>query len=196
MAHRPAIILRGLSDHAVTIHCLSVDKQTHLRTCAHTCEHTCAHTTSIVLQFCLVNRAESRRVFPRQGPTGREGEAFGRTWRLLPFTSICTEGGCFQPSHSLAALRLHHHAAYAFWWERQQALTMHAMCVRPQIPTTLLKCVFCFFHVAMGVESLSEGMNVAPRRSCSLKTQPGSQSSRCKRNKQCYPCTFHLSQSI
>lgn len=48
-------------------------------------------------------------------------------------------------------------------------------CIGPQSPTTPLKCVICFFHVVMGVESLNEGMNVAPWRSCPLKTQPGSQ---------------------
>lgn len=77
LARSRSITLHGLSDQAVTLHCLPVDKHTLVPTRAHT--HRRVQRGFTVLQFCLVSGAESRGMFPWHGPAGRGLEAFSYT---------------------------------------------------------------------------------------------------------------------
>lgn len=69
VARCPAVILRGLSDQAVAIRCLSVDKHTHTHTRmpVHTCIPSCCRSA-----WSVERRADE--CSPRHGPTGREVE--------------------------------------------------------------------------------------------------------------------------
>lgn len=159
VARCPAIILWGLSDQTVTIRCLSVHKHTH----THARTHARAHTTSIAVQFCLVSGAESRRMFPRHGPRSRG------VW------VDCGDCVSSPPSAGMVGVCTHHTHSYSLVVTPTGLdHARHASVYRVQLGL-YWKCIICYFHAAMAVESLSEVMDVAPWRSCPLKTQPGSQ---------------------
>lgn len=64
------ISLHGLSDQAVTLRRLRVDKHKVIQTDTHAHRHGREQHSFTVLQFFLVGGAESRGIFPRQDPTG------------------------------------------------------------------------------------------------------------------------------
>lgn len=169
VAHCPAIILRGLCDQAVTIRSLSLNKQkhTHTQTLVHTWLPSC----------CSSAWSVERRADECSPGTAQQVK---KSRRL----DVC--GGCVSspPSAGRVGVFNHHTHSLSRSYTAMQLIQPAGKtnrpwpctpCIGPQSPTTPLKCVICFFHVVMGVESLNEGMNVAPWRSCPLKTQPGSQ---------------------
>lgn len=157
VARCPAVILRGLSDQAVAIRCLSMDKHTHIHTHAH------AHMNSVVLPLCLASGAESRRMFPWHGPTGREVEG---VWMDVAAASphLHLQGRWVFSTVVLTRCPRHYTTVLL---KQPGGNTNRPGSDKPRVWSAEANDAFemlliCFFHVAMGVESLRDGMDVAP----------------------------------
>lgn len=136
-----SITLHGLSDQAVTLDCLPVDKHTLVAT------HTLVHTgvlgvVSLCCRFCLGSGAESRGMFPWHGPAGR---GLGRLVTHMAVSLHLYLSECFLPSHTLAVLLPRFSPAVTTQCRHKQAMTIQSHVSLQS--TTRFGHAICWCHV-------------------------------------------------